>query len=92
MIKHLKACARMWKKQGLLTSERSQDPDKYVDDWANGAYLELAMKELEAEGFWTSNRLPGFPKPYKPEQMQRQSWEKYKDFQPEERLWEQSKG
>lgn len=92
MIKHLKACARMWKKQGLLTSERSQDPDKYVDNWANGAYLELAMKELEAEGFWTSNRLPGFPKPYKPEQMQRQSWEKYKDFQPEERLWERSKG
>jgi NitT/TauT family transport system substrate-binding protein len=91
MMKHLKACARMWKKHGFLTSERTQDPDKYVDQWANGSYLELAMKEMETEGFWTSNRLPGFPKPYREDQKQRHSWEKYKDFMPEESVWEQTR-
>lgn len=91
MKEHLKACARMWKEQGLLTGERVVDVDKYVDDWANASYQDLAMKELEAEGFWTSNRLPGFPKPYQASQMQRQDPTKYVDFLPEETLWQQTK-
>jgi NitT/TauT family transport system substrate-binding protein len=87
MIKHLKACARQWKAEGMLKGERSQNPDAYVDEWADQRLLQLAMKELEHEGFWTSNRLPGFPKPLRAEQMKRQSWEKYKDISLEEREW-----
>ncbi len=87
MIKHLKACARQWKAQGILQNERSQDADKYVEEWADDRLLHLAMKQLEAEGRWTSNQLPGFPKPRVAAQMQRQSWETFKDFRPEPNLW-----
>jgi NitT/TauT family transport system substrate-binding protein len=91
MIQHLKACARMWKKQGLYSGERSQDPDKYVDEWANGKFLDLAMKEMEAEGHWTSNKLPGFPKESRPEQLQRQSWKTHENFKPMEKIWKRTK-
>ncbi len=87
MRKHLKACARQWKAEKMLQSERSQDPDKYVDEWADDRLLHLVMQQLEAEGRWTSNQQPGFPKPRVETQRQRHSWEKYKDFQPEPRLW-----
>lgn len=91
MIKHLKACARQWKAEGMLKRERSQDPDAYVDEWADDRLLQLAMQEMEAEGFWTSNQLPGFPAPARKTQMTRQSWEKYKDVQLEPGEWKRTR-
>ncbi len=91
MKKHLKACARQWKEQGFLKSERSADPDLYVEEWADDRLLRLAMSELEAEGYWTSNQLPGFPKPQRPEQMQRQSWEQYRNVKLEPGEWQQTR-
>jgi NitT/TauT family transport system substrate-binding protein len=88
---HLNACAKQWLAEGMLTEVRSQDAEKYVAEWADDRLLQLAMQELETAGQWTSNQLPGFPNPVHPEQMQRQSWEKYKDFRPEPRLWEATK-
>jgi NitT/TauT family transport system substrate-binding protein len=91
MIKHLKACARQWKAEGKLESPRSKDADAYVDEWADDKLLQLVMKDLESEGYWTSNRLPGFPKPAHPQQMQRQSWEKYQDVVLEPTEWVRTK-
>jgi NitT/TauT family transport system substrate-binding protein len=91
MKKHLKACARMWKEEGFLKNSRSQDTDKYVDEWADDRILQLAMKELEAEGFWTSNRLAGFPNPINPEQLQRHNWKKYENISLEVKPWKPTK-
>jgi len=91
MKKHLKACAKMWKEEGFLKNPRSQDPEKYVDEWADDRILQLAMKELEAEGLWTSNRLAGFPNPIKPEQLQRHDWKKYENISLEAKPWKPTK-
>lgn len=91
MKKHLKACARMWKEHGFLKYPRSQNPDQYVEEWADDKILQLAMKELEDEGFWTSNRLQGFPHPINPEQYQRHSWKKYENISLEIKPWKQTR-
>jgi len=87
MKKHLKACARMWKEEGFLKSPRSQNPDQYIEEWADDKMLQLAMKELEKEGLWTSNKLAGFPNSINPEQLQRHDWKKYEDINLEAKPW-----
>ncbi len=87
MRKHLKACAHQWKAEEMIKNPRSQDPEKYVDEWADDRLLHLVMKQLEAEGRWTSNQQPGFPHPRVPQQAKRQSWETHKDYKPEPKLW-----
>lgn len=88
---HLKGCARMWREGGFLKNARSQDPDAYVDKWANGTFLELAIKEMQHEGRWTSARLPGFPQAVRPDQNQRHDWQKYKDIQVAFKEWTPTK-
>jgi NitT/TauT family transport system substrate-binding protein len=77
---HLKGCARMWRKQQILTQPRTQDPDQYVDEWADDRYLQLAIQELQAQELWTSATLPGFPKEIRPDQLQRHSWKTYENI------------
>ncbi len=91
MRTHLKACAKQWLAEGVLKNPRSQNADKYISEWADDTLLNLAMREMEATGQWTSNQLPGFPAPLRPEQLQRQSWEMQKDYRPEPKIWEASK-
>ncbi|MBF0126153.1 MAG: hypothetical protein HQM02_02980, partial [Magnetococcales bacterium] len=85
--RHLKGCARMWREAGFLKNDRSRDPDAYVDRWANGAFLELALKELQKEGRWSSLRQPGFPHPVRPDQNQRHDWKKYQEIQVAFKEW-----
>jgi NitT/TauT family transport system substrate-binding protein len=91
MKKHLKACARMWREEAFLKSPRSENPDQYVEEWVDDRMLRLAMKELEVEGFWTSDRLTGFPNPIKPEQHQRHDWKKYENIILETKPWKPTK-
>jgi NitT/TauT family transport system substrate-binding protein len=77
---HLKGCARMWRKQQILTQPRTQDPDQYIDEWADDRYLQLAIQELQAQKLWTSATLPGFPKEIHAEQLQRHSWKTYENI------------
>jgi len=91
MRTHLNACAKQWLAEKFLTMPRTQDPEKYISEWADDKLLHLAMQEMEALGQWTSNQQPGFPNPLRPEQMQRQSWEMQKDYRPEPRLWNPTK-
>jgi len=88
---HLKACARQWHAEKLLKNPRSNDPDAYVDEWADDRLLHLVMKEMEATDQWTSNRLPGFPNPARPEQLKRQSWETHKDVKLTAQPWQATK-
>ncbi len=91
VIKHLKGCARLWKAEGLLKNERSKDVDAYVDEWADDRLLRWVIKDMESQGWWTSNQLPSFPAPVREAQMQRQTWEKYKDIKLEDKEWQQTR-
>jgi len=88
---HLQGCARMWRKVGILDKERSQNPDKYVAEWADGSYLRLAIEEMQAEGLWTSAQQPGFPLEIKPEQLKRHDWHPYEKIKLAPKPWQQTK-
>lgn len=83
----LKGCARMWREEGILKSERSRDPDRYVDEWANGSFLDRAIDELRSEGLWTSAELPGFPNMYRQSQNGRHDWRRYRGIKLQARQW-----
>ncbi len=85
---HLKGVARMWREQKILSGKRSENPDKYVDSWAENGFLELAIKELKAGGQWTSDTLPGFPKAIRKDQTTRHSWKTYESINLVEKPWE----
>jgi NitT/TauT family transport system substrate-binding protein len=91
VAQHLQGCARMWRKKGFLDKERSQDPDKYVAEWADDRYLRLAIEEMQAEGFWTSANQPGFPLEIKPEQLKRHDWHTYEKIKLTAKPWQQTK-
>jgi hypothetical protein len=74
---HLKGIARQWRSIKVLTSEKSKDPDKFIDDWIDDRFYKLALKELKAQGLWTSEKLPGFPVKHRPGQDKRHN---LKDF------------
>lgn len=85
---HLKGVARMWRENKILNGKRSADPDKYVDGWADDSYLKLAIKELKSKGQWTSDTLPGFPNPVRPDQTKRHSWKTYESLNLVEKPWQ----
>jgi len=84
---HLKGVARMWKDVKILREDRSADPDKFIDEWADDRYLRLAIKELKANGQWTSDKLPGFPKEVRPDQLKRHSLKTYENMKFEKKPW-----
>ncbi|HOI94739.1 MAG TPA: hypothetical protein PK250_08540 [Syntrophobacter fumaroxidans] len=89
--KHLKAVARMWKEIDIIRSARTKDPDKFVDEWADDRYLRLAIKELKAQGQWTSEQLPGFPKEARPDQVKPHTWKTYEKIELKQKPWNASK-
>lgn len=88
---HLKGVARLWKEKGILQGDRSKDPDKYIDSWADDRFLRLAIKEMKAKGQWTSDKTPGFPKELRPDQLKRHTWKTYEKIELKEKPWKQSK-
>ncbi len=88
---HLTGCARMWRKGGFLKSERTRNPDAYVDSWANGDLLDQAIKEMRQEGRWTSAQLPGFPNPIRSDQEGRHDWRKHKGIKLAYKQWTPTK-
>ncbi|MEW6409843.1 MAG: hypothetical protein AB1488_07000 [Nitrospirota bacterium] len=58
---HIKGLAYCWRSVKILTTEKSKDPSKFVDEWVDDRFAKLAIKELKAMGRWTSDKLPGFP-------------------------------
>ncbi len=89
--KHLKAVARMWKEIDIIRSARTKDPDKFVDEWADDRYLRVAIKELKAQGQWTSDVLPGFPKEARPDQVKPHSWKMYENIDLKAKPWTPTK-
>ncbi len=89
--KHLKAVARMWKEIDIIRSDRTKDPDKFVDEWADDKYLRVAIKELKAKGQWTSENLPGFPEAARPDQLKTHSWKTYENLELREKPWTPTK-
>jgi len=88
---HLKGCAIQWRTAGFLKKEKSEHPEQYVEKWADDTLLRLAIKELQAEGWWTSEALPGFPKEIRPEQLKRRHWDTYKDLKLQKKEWQRTK-
>ncbi len=88
---HLKACARLWKEIKILRSKRTKDPDAYIDEWADDGYLRKAISEMKAEGLWTSDALPGFPKEARPDQLKRHSWKAYENIKLKAKPWKQTR-
>lgn len=91
VAQHLKGCARMWREHNFLKNPRSQNPDKYIEEWADDQYLRLALRELEADGRWTSNRLPGFPKESRPDQLKPHTWKTYENIKLQMKPWQPTK-
>ena len=87
---HLKGVARLWKEIGILRSDRTKDTDKYIDEWADDRFLRLAIKEMKGKQ-WTSEKLPGFPKEARPDQLKRHSWKDYEKIELKEKPWKPSK-
>jgi len=85
---HLKGCAKLWQQQGFLKQPRSADVDKYIDEWANESYLRYTIREMQSQGVWTSEALPGFPKEMRPDQLTRHSWKTYETIQLKEQAWQ----
>ena len=90
VVKHLKGCAKMWQEAEFLTHPRTQNPDKYVDEWADDRFLRLAIQEMQAQRLWTSATLPGFPTENRPDQLQRHTWQSYQDIKLMPKPWQQS--
>ena len=88
---HLKGVARMWREIKILSSKRTEDPDKFIDSWADDSYLQLAMKDLKTQGQWTSSQLAGFPNPARPDQTGRHSWKAYESINLVEKPWKATK-
>ncbi len=88
---HLKAAARLWRQTGNLTSALTKNPDKFIDEWADDRFLQLATKDLKAQGQWTSDNVPGFPKEVRPDQLKRHSWKTYEGIKLQERPWTPTK-
>ncbi|MEO5329675.1 MAG: hypothetical protein H7829_15705 [Magnetococcus sp. THC-1_WYH] len=84
---HIKGCARMWRTIGQLKNDRTRNPDTYVDEWTQGGFLDLAIKELQSEGRWTSASQPGFPKLLRDEQQKRHDWSRYANIQVHKASW-----
>ncbi|MDM8559796.1 hypothetical protein [Candidatus Parabeggiatoa sp. HSG14] len=91
VVQHLKGCARMWRESGFLKKERTQNPDEYIDEWADDRYLRLAIQEMQNQGLWTSDTLPGFPKETRPDLLKQHSWKTYKNFRFKAKSWQQTK-
>lgn len=89
---HILGVARMWRDLGFLKSKRSQDADKYVSEFADDRFLQLAIKELAAQGQWTSEKLPGFPQETDSSQLKRHSWKEYEKIQLQEKPWKPTRG
>ena len=89
--KHLKAVAKMWKELDIIRSDRTKDPIKFVDEWADDRYLRVAIKEMTAQGQWTSDRLPGFPTEARPDQLKPHSWKAYENINLKEKPWTPTK-
>lgn len=88
---HLKGVARMWREQKILTGKRSENPDEYVDSWADDRILQLAIKDLKAKSQWTSDQLPAFPNAGRKDQMARHSWTTFQNVKLVEAAWAPSK-
>jgi NitT/TauT family transport system substrate-binding protein len=88
---HLKGVATMWRETGNLTSALTKDPDKFMDEWADDRFLRLAIRDLRAQGRWTSENLPGFPQEVRSDQLKRHSWKKYEGIKLQERTWNTTK-
>jgi NitT/TauT family transport system substrate-binding protein len=88
---HVKGVSRMWREIGILRSKRTENPDKFVDEWADDSFLRLAIKEMKAQGVWTSDKQPGFPKEIRPDQLKRHTWKTYEAAKFEEKPWSATK-
>lgn len=84
---HLKGVARMWRDIKILSGKRTEDPDKFIDSWADDSYLKVAIKDLKSQGQWTSDQLPGFPMPMRPDQTGRHTWKTYESINLVEKPW-----
>jgi NitT/TauT family transport system substrate-binding protein len=85
---HLKGVARMWREAKILSGKRTEDPDKFIDSWADDSFLKLAIQDLKAQGQWTSGQLAGFPNPIRPDQTARHSWKTYENINLIEKPWQ----
>lgn len=88
---HLKGAARMWREAKILSGKRTEDPDKFIDSWAEERFLQLAINDLKAQGQWTSSELAGFPNPARPDQTGRHSWKTYESINLAEKPWKATK-
>lgn len=88
---HLKGVSNMWRDIGICRSKRTKDPEKYIDEWADDKYLRLAIKEMKAEGLWTSDQLPGFPSHIREDQLSRHTWQTYEKINLQAKPWKQTK-
>ena len=89
---HQKGIAMQWREAGYLTTEKSKDPEKFVDNEIDDRFYRLALKELEAEGRWTSNRLAGFPVPIRADMWKRRhNLKNYMDVKLKPREWKPTK-
>ncbi|MEM5788901.1 MAG: ABC transporter substrate-binding protein, partial [Syntrophobacteraceae bacterium] len=84
---HLKAVAKMWREIDIIRSERTKDPIKFVDEWADDRFLRWTINDLKAKGQWTSDQLPGFPKEARPDQLQRHTWKTYENLDLKAKPW-----
>jgi NitT/TauT family transport system substrate-binding protein len=81
---HLKGVARLWREEKIIRGDRTKDPDAYIEEYCNPAFLDIAMDELQAQGRWTSRLLPGFPNAVRKDQLEKPvHWSKWpEDYQP----------
>ncbi|MBT9167081.1 MAG: hypothetical protein DDT19_00405 [Syntrophomonadaceae bacterium] len=88
---HLKGIARQWRALGILTGEKSRVPEELVDNWVDDRFYKLALKEFKAAGFWTSEKLPGFPAKHRPGQDKRHDWRDFAKVELKPKEWKQTK-
>ena len=88
---HIKGLALCWRNVKILSSEKSKDPVAFVDKWVDDSFAKLAMKELKAEGRWTSDKLPGFPTMPREDHKHRHNLKDYMNISLKQKEWKPTK-
>lgn len=90
-LDHQKGIALQWRELGMLTTEKSKDPEKFIEENIVPDFLRLAYKEFKAEGRWCSDALPGFHTKLRENQKRRQNWKDYANVKLQPELWRSTK-
>ena len=88
---HLKGIALQWRALGMLTTPKSKDPEKFIEEAVDENFQRIGYTEYKKRDLWTSEKLPGFPAKMRESQTRRHDLKNYMDVALKPKDWKPTK-